>query len=223
MENWENRGNRNDLREDQLEQLNCIYHPHREAKEKCQMCKKTLCLACVRVYKPLKFRATGFGVSSKKRVGNINVSVGAHKHQYATKMHLCPACYNTRTQKDSPMGYYYTILMGLFIGFFPFQAWNTNPIFASIFLITGISFVIIAIKYILILQKTKKKVATETRKFMKILHDYGNLEEYEAEENPLPNQNKPSAQKNHQHNTCLKCGLPLDLDGHFCPKCGNPT
>ena len=41
-----------------MSNINCYYHPNRNAIEKCELCGKTICLECKRVYRETRSHGT---------------------------------------------------------------------------------------------------------------------------------------------------------------------
>lgn len=59
--------------------LNCYYHPDREAKEKCEICGKLICLECKMVLKRM---------------------YGAQESTHIVRYEVCPLCYYDKKDKE---------------------------------------------------------------------------------------------------------------------------
>jgi len=58
--------------------LNCHYHPDREAKAKCEICRKLICLECKMVF---------------------NTTQGTNESRYVIRHEVCPLCFYAKKDK----------------------------------------------------------------------------------------------------------------------------
>ena len=78
----------------EMENLNCEFHPTRNATLKCEDCGKLLCLECNRVHR-------------------IRHSGTEHSSGYTEKFNICPFCYCSRIEKKNIVGFIVLIVMGI--------------------------------------------------------------------------------------------------------------
>jgi len=187
--------------------LNCHFHPYRDAIGKCEQCGKLLCVECKNIYR--RRHSTGSG---------------DHISYYYNQQELCTPCfYDEKIKRYHPAGYICLILFGfIFLGasIFMFNesidfmnSWMsaTNdpspsilPFFTSIFIIVAIG--LIAFGIISLINAPKKVKELEAKK--KVFYEMISSSDKARESSYL------------KYKYCSLCGSQDDLNAKYCSNCG---
>jgi len=94
-----------------MTQVNCAYHPGREAIAKCENCHKMLCVAC-RTVDTIQHSSTSHHMDH------------SHTTYWATQHEVCPECYYDRRIHSSRVPYIVMIGFGIFFAVMAFGMLN---------------------------------------------------------------------------------------------------
>ncbi len=200
-----------------VSQVTCYYHPEVVATDKCDRCRRPICLNDVMKYE--KRYRTGSGTSHH------------HHHSYSVIYTYCPLCYADVVEKEYSIAanifklgvavfafffilIFFNIFGTFFSGFggvFPFMFF-----FPVIFMLVPIIIILIIVYDVAVVGPRKLKVAQQTRaNFLRSLNRSSSIA---VEKEPLT-----INQQSISNLVCFECGAPLEPTDKFCPNCGDPT
>jgi hypothetical protein len=178
--------------------LKCVYHPEREASEKCEKCGKLICLECKMAYHLTYHSGTG-----------------DNSYSYSRRIELCPLCYYERKitlfGKQSKKIGAGTIIASIMLFVVSLIMFDFRPGMPSIMLTMDIIFLLIPIIIIAITL------------YMIFIYSPKKVGEFKIKREDFVNSIKKnlSIQKDKTLGRfCIECGKKIDLDASICSYCG---
>lgn len=200
-----------------MSNITCYYHPNRNAIEKCELCGKTICLDCKRVYR--ETRSSGTSNSSS---------------YYSIKYEYCPVCYHQSIINSARgtksvlfcmvpfISIFVFIGIGLFLSGFSTGDFGPPPIFLWVFgaFFGGFPLLIIIGLIYTAFVTTPKKVEQSKMDLDRFLAEVGMSDNITYED---PSYYKNSYKKLKGTIYCNQCGSKLEAGDSFCNVCGDST
>ncbi|MFX1502350.1 MAG: zinc-ribbon domain-containing protein [Promethearchaeota archaeon] len=178
--------------------LKCVYHPDREASDKCEKCGKVICLECKMVYHE-----------------TIHHGTGDNSYAYSRQFDLCPPCFYDRKIKKYGTtnmigGIIGIIFIIIFIGVS--QTMMNSPDMPSSFRFVKILLLIIPILML---------IGIIIGVFI-----YGpiKVKDFKSKRGEFWDSIKPMASIQKEEVTpkfCIECGNRIDPDASICSYCGS--